>query len=186
MRISRMQSITSFWKRLSFKDNISKMRLALVDYLTSEGVDCQIVDGVVIFEYDGSNFTAEFNLNDNYPECKIVFVVEDDDYESLDLRDKTYISDRVNTDMENHSIVYTFSDCIKLVSSYYFSNRDMMLNLFCRHFADLTQSLDLTLKLTQCKVNEHKNFKGRRIGFNTEFNQQPEHELGDVKVAAKA
>lgn len=185
MRISKMQTISGFWKNMTFTGNICKMRTALVDYLTTEGVNSQITDGIVIFEYDGSHFTADFNIDSGFPECTITYEIEDDDYESLDMCDKTYISDRVNTDMENHSTVYSFDDSIKLTSRFYFTSKAMMLELFCQHFAEFTQSLDLALNIARDKIKNYKEIKGRRIGFNTGIYKQSEQIPDSIQIAAK-
>lgn len=102
-----MRIVASVWKRITFKGNISKMRSSLVDYLTTEGVNSQISGDVLLLEYDNCHFMVDFNLDSNYLECTITYEIEDDDNEVLDITDKTFISDRVNTDMENHAIVYT-------------------------------------------------------------------------------
>lgn len=181
-----MLKIASVWKRITFKGNISKMRFSLVDYLTTEGVNSQISDGVVLFEYDNCHFMVDFNLDSNYPECITTFEIEDDDYEALDITDKTFISDRVNTDMENHATVYTFNNSVKLKTSFFFTKKEMMLELFCLHFAELTQSIDLTLDITRCRIKERKESKSRRIGFNTEAFKQSEQVSEDTKVAVRA
>lgn len=62
----------------------------------------------------------------------------------------------------------------------------MMLELFCLHFAELTQSIDLTLDITRCRIKERKESKSRRIGFNTEAFKQSEQVSEDTKVAVRA
>ena len=35
-------AITGFWSKFSFVGNVSKMRKALVEYLTDEGIKCDL------------------------------------------------------------------------------------------------------------------------------------------------
>lgn len=186
MRIANLRKVTGFWKNLTFTGNVCKMRSVLNEYLKEEGLKSEITDGLVLFEFEDSHFNANFRINEGYSECEITYEVEDEDYEALEIRDKTFISDRVNTDLENHCTVYTFNDSIKLSSSFYFTSKQMMLDLFRRHFMDLTHSLDMTIDIVKNKIDEHKERKSRRIGFNTEVHKQPEQESENLQIAAKA
>lgn len=185
MRIGHLRKVTGFCKSLRFTGNVCKMRAALVKYLTEEGIACKIADGVVFFTFDEKTYTAEFRLDDDYPECEIYYEVEDEDYKNFELYDKTYVSAKVNGDMENHCIVYTFNDCMVVSTSYYFNSKQMMLDLFGKHFCDMTESLDLTLKIISKKKkrNEHKE---RRIGFTIDHHKQPEQNSDNIQIVAKA
>ena len=46
-----LSKVTGFWDGLSFVKNIKRMRNALMDYLTGEGVKCEVKDGDVLFCY---------------------------------------------------------------------------------------------------------------------------------------
>lgn len=186
MRIFKLHKVTGFWKSLSFKSNICKIRKALSNYLTEEGIDNRIEDGLVVFKFDDSHFLVEFKIEDDYPECIITYQIEDQDYESLDVSDKTYIADKVNTDNQNHCVVYTFSDSIILKTTFYFTNRQMMLDLFSQHFVELTENRNLTLNIAQQKIDEHKELGERRIGFNVDITNQQKQQSEEEKVVAKA
>ena len=125
-------------------------------------------------------------MDEGYPECEITYEVEDEEYESLSLQDKTYISDKVNTDMENHCIVYTFNDSIKVTTSFYFTGKKMMLKLFSKHFQEITESLDLTLHITKSKIKNYNERKSRKIGFTMDNYVQSEDNTESVQIAAKA
>lgn len=186
MKIGKLRQVTGFWNNLTFTGNMRRMRSALSNYLSEEGLKSRIEDGLVIFEFDDNHFCASFCIDEGYPECEITYEIEDEEYESLSLQDKTYISDKVNTDMENHCIVYTFNDSIKVTTSFYFTGKKMMLKLFSKHFQELTESVDLTLHITKSKIKNHNERNSRRIGFTMDNYVQSEDDNESVQIAAKA
>ena len=186
MKIGKLRQVNGFWNNLTFTGNMCRMRSALTNYLSEEGLKSRIEDGLVLFEFDDNHFCASFCMDEGYPECEITYEVEDEEYESLSLQDKTYISDRVNTDMENHCIVYTFNDSIKVTTSFYFTGKKMMLKLFSKHFQEITESLDLTLHITKSKIKNHNERKSRKIGFTMDNYVQSEDNIESVQIAAKA
>ena len=159
--------MTSFWKSLFFVGNHCKMRKALMKYLQEEGLKCKLEDGIIIFEFNECNFIAEFNVHEGYVECEISYCCGDEDYEALDIKDKTFIADKVNTDKENHCIVLAYNDNLKLCTSFYFTNKHMMLDLFSSHFDELTDSLETVFEIVCEKIKYHKAHKNQRIGFNS-------------------
>ncbi len=50
MKTGRLRKATSFWKSLFFMGNICKMRKSMMNYLTEEGLKCDLVDGDIVFE----------------------------------------------------------------------------------------------------------------------------------------
>ena len=88
--------------------------------------------------------------------------------------------------MENHCIVYTFNDSIKVTTSFYFTGKKMMLKLFSKHFQEITESLDLTLHITKSKIKNHNERKSRKIGFTMDNYVQSEDNPESVQIAAKA
>ena len=186
MKIGKLRQVTGFWNNLTFTGKMYLMRSSLSKYLSEEGLKSRIEDGLVLFEFDGNHFCASFCMEKGYPECEITYEIEDEEYESLSTQDKTYISDRVNTDMENHCIVYTFNDSIKVSTSFYFTGKRMMLKLFSKHFQEMTESLDLTLDITKSKIKNHNERKSRRIGFTMDNYVQSEDNNESAQIAAKA
>ena len=166
MRIGNLRKTTGFWKSLFFMGNVCKMRQTLISYLLEEGMNAKVEDGQIIFEYNESLFVVDFEMNEHYSECIINFKCEDDEYESLTTNDKTYIADKVNTDKENHATVYTFNDSFNVSTSFYFCNKQMMLDLFRIHFRDMTESVDMTIDIVTDKIEEKKH-RTRKIGFYT-------------------
>lgn len=157
-----------------------------MDYLQKEGLKCELSDGDVIFEFNESRFNVSLATEEQYAECTITYRCADEDYERLELDDKTFIADKVNTDMENHATVFTFNDSIQVTTSFYFTSSDMLINLFAKHFEELTQSIDEALDIASDKIEENKKTLGRHIGFISEVNHQQESETNTMQVAAKA
>jgi len=184
MRISSLHKGSGFWNHFTFMGNVCKMRTELSSYLNNEGVECKIEDGLCIFKYDDYNFVASIDLHKEYAECKIEFQCEDEDYEKLDIDEKTFIADKVNTDLENHCIALSFNDSVKSVTSFYFTSKSMMFELFSQHFKELTETTDLMLSLVKDKIDDFKENQGHRIGFYS--NSSETNHQKDSQVAAKA
>ena len=182
MRVGKLRKMTGFWKGLFFMGNQCKMRKALMKFLHEEGLKCKLEDGIVIFEFNECNFIAEFYIHDRYAECEISYCCGDDEYESLDIHDKTFVADKVNTDMENHCIVLAYNDNLKLRTSFYFTNKRMMLDLFSLHFEELTDSLKTVLEIVCEKIERQKAYKNRRIGFNANSNNPFSNEKGTMQA----
>ena len=168
MRIGRLRKMNGFWRGLSFIDNQCKMRTTLMEYLHEEGLKCQLEDGILIFEFNECNFHTQFTLHNGFAECEISYQCGGEDYEALEMQDKTFIADKVNTEMDNHCTVLAFNDNFRVNTSFYFSNKRMLLNLFSQHFEELTESIEMTMDIACDKVEAHKAYKSRRIGFNAE------------------
>jgi len=186
MRTCRLGKATSFWKSLFFMGNVCKMRKCLKGYLEEEGLKCEIVDGDVKFEFNDCRFTTSFILNDGYSECLISYRCGNDDYEKLNIADKTFIADKVNTEMQNHAIIYAFNESIQVSTSFYFSSKRMMIDLFSKHFEELTESLNEAIDIVHSKMEEQKKVQSRRIGFCIESYEHEDAEPDLNQVAAKA
>ena len=182
MSICKFNQVKGFWKSMSFTRNPFKMRMVLLDFLFKEGLKCNIEDGLCYIEYEKHQYKVSFCQHNNYAECIILFDEDIDDYNSLGISDKTYIADKANTDLENHCKVYAFNNGIKINTSFYFTNKKMMLDLFGEHFAEMTETIDLTTEIVNYSIVEHKENCGRKIGFTTSCSDSK----SEVKVAAKA
>lgn len=185
MRVGRLRRVTGFWNELFFVGNRCKMRNALMKYLKEEGIKCKLEDSIILFEYNDCCFTAEFKLRDNYAECEISYYCGDDDYEALDMQDKTFISDKVNTDKENHCIALSYNDSLELRTLFYFTSKRMLLELFKIHFEELTDSLDLAIDIVLGKIECHKAHKSHRIGFNMYSSSAPHKEPNKAQALNK-
>lgn len=185
VRVGKLRKMTGFWKGLFFMGNQCKMRKALMKYLHEEGLKCKLEDGIVIFEFNECNFIAEFNIHEGYAECEISYCCGDNDYEALDIQDKTFTADKVNTDKENHCIVLAFNDNLKLRTSFYFTNKRMMLDLFSQHFEELTDSLETALDIVCEKIERQKAYKNRRIGFNANSSNPPSNDTENMQALRK-
>lgn len=186
MKTGRLRKATSFWKSLFFMGNICKMRKSMMNYLTEEGLKCELVDGDIVFEFNDCHFCTSFILSNDYTECIISYRCEDDDYEKLDMNDKTFMADKVNTDMENHATVYAFNDSIQVTTSFYFTSENMMIDLFSKHFEELTANIDEAIDIVCAKMEEQKKVQNRRIGFNVDSYKEEEIGIDINQVAAKA
>ena len=97
-----------------FTSNISKLRKAAMDYFSSEGIACEIKDGELLFKFNDSIYTLQLGTGDDYAECAIIYECNAEEYASLDITDKTFIADKVNTDLFNHATVYAYNDSMLL------------------------------------------------------------------------
>lgn len=184
MKTGKLRKTTSFWKSLFFMGNICKMRTALASYLHEEGLKCEIADGEVGFEFNDFQFSATLDLHDGIGECTISFEFEDEKYEKLEMKDKTFIADRVNIDQENHVTLLAYVNSFEAVTSFYFTSKDMLINFFSLHFKELTESIDEAFDILKQKIDDQKRFSGRRIGFNTDLTDI--ESSVEMQVAAKA
>ena len=71
-----------------------------------------------------------FYLDDEYPYCDIEFSTKDEDYQKLELSQKTLIADNVNTDEYRHSIVKGFNNSLSAETHFYFTNKKCCLYCF--------------------------------------------------------
>ncbi len=166
--------------------NICRMRKSMMSYLREEGLKCDLVDGDVVFEFNDCHFCTSFILFGNYAECTISYRCEDNDYERLDMNDKTFMADKVNADMENHATVYAYNDCILVATSFYFTNENMMINLFSKHFEELTNSIDEAIDIVCGKMEDQKKVRSRRIGFNVDSYKEENIEPDLNQVVAES
>ena len=184
MKSGRLRKVVSFWKSMFFMGNVYKMRKALMSYLKEEGLNCEVKDGEILIEFNESYFSSSINENDGYNECTIMYQCTDEDYAKLDIQDKTFMADKVNTDLENHATVYAYDESFYITTSFYFTSKQMLLNLFASHFEELVNSLNESIDILRSKIEEHKNNPTRKIGFNVDSYKQ-ESQQNETQVAAK-
>lgn len=158
------KNVLSGWRSLFFRHNINKIRKTILDYLANEGIDAQVKDGVIRITLDDFHYTIEFDLSGEYPRCDISFQIDDEEYKSLKLSQKTFIADKINTDEDRRSTVKAFNTSIVVDTHFYFANKRMLLSLFCDYFVDLKETLDETIDLTVSEIQEAEQ-KRRPIGF---------------------
>ena len=172
-----------------FTSNISKLRKAAMDYFASEGIACEIKDGELLFKFNDSIYTLQLGSGDDYAECAIVYECNAEEYTSLDLTDKTFIADKVNTDLYNHATVYAYDDSIKIDSTFYFTSKKMWVELFIKHFKELNESVEMAVDIIADKITceaeaEAEAEKPKKIGFCVP--EQNENSNGnDVAAVAK-
>ncbi|MBD8000624.1 hypothetical protein [Phocaeicola faecium] len=157
------KAITSFWKRLFFRYDVSRMRKVVVDYLTTEGIQAEVKDGMIQVLFEDYYYNVEFDLEGEYPRCDISFRMKDEMYEKLDLPRKTFIADKVNTDEERLSTLKAFGDVLIVDAHFYFANRKMLLSLFYDYFADVKHAVDDMCDLLQNELSGKE--EKRPIGF---------------------
>ena len=151
-----------------FTSNIGKLRKAVMDYFASEGIACEIKDGELLFKFNDSIYTLQLATGDDYAECNIVYECNAEEYTSLDLTDKIFIADKVNTDLYNHATVYAYGDSIKVDSTFYFTSKKMWVELFIKHFNELNESVDMAMEIISDKIAseaEEEAEKPKKIGF---------------------
>lgn len=175
------KAITSFWKGLFFRSNVSKIRKTIMKYLADEGIKSEIEDGSILMTLDDCIYSIDFELENDYPRCDITLRVADEDYQALELSQKTFIADKVNTDELHLSTVRAFDDSIMVTTSFYFANKKMLLSLFYDYFVDLKETVNYTMELTVDKI-QTKEIK-RPIGFTVNINSSNEKEQ-ESKIAS--
>ena len=151
-----------------FTSNITKLRKVAMDYFASEGIACEIKDGELLFKFNDSIYTLQLGTGDDYAECIIVYECNAEEYASLDLTDKTFVADKVNTDLYNHATVYAYNDSIKVDSTFYFTSKKMWVELFIKHFNELNESVGMALEIICDKTTgkaEEEAEKPKKIGF---------------------
>ncbi len=167
-----------------FTSNISKLRKAAMDYFASEGIACEIKDGELLIKFNDSIYTLQLGTGDDYAECAIIYECNAEEYASLDITDKTFIADKVNTDLFNHATVYAYNDSIKIDSTFYFTSKKMWVELFVKHFNELNESVRMAMDIISDMIADaEEDEKPKRIGF---FMQEDETANGnDVAAVAK-
>lgn len=161
-----MNRAVSTWKKLFFKSNIRKIRKAIIDYLEEEGIKVKLENGLLVVELDEYYYSIDFNLDGEYPQCEIMFKLKHEVYGALEISQKTFIADKVNTDADRHSVVKAFFESLVIETHFYFCNRKMLLSLFHDYFIDLKETVDETTDWLSDAIEENKNQR-RPIGFIT-------------------
>ena len=169
---------------LSFTGNISKLRKVIMEYFESEGIACEIKDGDLFFQFNDSVYTLLFGIGNEYAECAIFYECAAEEYVNLEQHDKTFLADKVNTELENHATVYAFNDSFKVTSTFYFTSKKMLVDLFVKHFNELNESVGMALDIIRDKIAETtEDEKPKQIGFCVQESTAVEKE--DVKISAK-
>ena len=86
-----------------------------------------------------------------------------------------------NTTEENSATIRTLDKCIQIDSYFYFSNNQMMLQLFELHFEDITCKVADTAELTLDCITEQA--EKRPIGFS--INKKETEEKEEIATVAK-
>ena len=177
-------AISTIFSGFSFVKNVSKLRKVAMDYFASEGIACEIKDGELLFKFNDSIYTLQLGTGDDYAECAIVYECNTDEYLSLDPTDKAFVADKVNTDLFNHATVYAYTESFKIDSTFYFTSKKMLVDLFIKHFNELNESVGMALDIVRDKIAETaEDEKPKQIGFCVQESTAVEKE--DVKISAK-
>ena len=177
-----MNKAVPFWKKMFFKNNVNKIHQKIMDYMKEEGIEAELADGMIIVTLDELHYGIHFDLENDYPKCDIGFRLKSEDYETLELSQKTFIADKVNTDEEHFSMVRAYKDSIEVEASFFFSDKDMLLSLFYHYFCDIKNTVDEMYACLAAKVEENEEMKKRRpIGFTASITtKKVEEEKGMV------
>ena len=180
-----LNNITDFWSGLSFTKNINKMRKALMDFFATEGITCEIKDGALLFEYKDSWYIVNFAIGDDYAECGIIYYVEEKTFEAMELSDKTFIAAKVNNEIDNHAIMYVYNDSFKISSTFYFTSKRMLMELFTKHFNELTDTIAGAVGLIREHLAEEAEEEERentpqQIGFCVQPEEDDKNENAQV------
>ncbi len=176
---------TGFWDSFSFTKDVRAMRKVLMEHFKEEGITYEVKDGSLLFEYDDSWYIVNFAAGKDYAECAIIYSLEDKRYAALEQSDKTFIAAKTNNEVDNHAIVYAYNDSIKLVSTFYFTSKKMMMELFSKHFDELRECAAVVVELAVECINEAQNEAEennwpKKVGFCV-----PEVSASDDKASEK-
>lgn len=185
--MSMIRKPVGFWKSLFFMNDVRKMRKAIILYLQEEGIECHVDEGDLVFIYNDCSLTVEIEESDDsdYMELTILYTLDDEKYESLALSDKTLIAAQTNNETENHAVAFAYNDNLVIKSSYYFTSKRMLLELFRVHLYDVLETLD-KMKELSIKIMERTQPRKRRIGFFMEPDYKEKHEDAAEQIAAKS
>ena len=181
MRIYKLRKWIPFYKRFSITSNVCLMRKELMNYLDEEGVANKVHSGMVHFVFLNINYLAIFEPMDDYAKCTIRYAVSDERYEKLTDLQKMTIGNVGNTTEENSATIRTLDKGIQIDSYFYFSNNQMMLQLFETHFEDITSKVADTAELTLDCIAEQA--EKRPIGFS--INKKETEEKEEIATVAK-
>lgn len=159
-----MNRAVSTWKKLFFKSNISKIRKAIMDYLEEEGIKVKLENGSLVVKIDEYDYKIYFDLDDEYPQCEITLELKHEEYDALELSQKTFIADKMNTNADRLSVVKAFSKSLVIEAHFYFSNKKMLLSLFHDYFIDAAEAVEETTEWLANAIKKNKNQR-RPIGF---------------------
>lgn len=164
--------ISDLFNNFSFTGNIRNIRKALMEYFTEEGIKCEIKDGTLLFEYDEDLFVANFAEGEDCAECGLVYTMDSEEYAALDTSEKTFIAAKVNNELENHAPLYVRNESIKVFTTFYFTDKKMLIAHFLKHFNEMLETINAALKLIresleemQELAEEKENKKPQQIGF---------------------
>ena len=170
---------------LSFTGNISKLRKAIMEFFESEGIACEIKDGDLLLQFNDSVYTLLFGIGNEYAECGIVYECNAEEYVNMEQHDKTFLADKVNTELENHATVYAFNDSFKVTSTFYFTSKKMLVDLFIKHFNELNESVGMAMGIIGDMVTSADEAeKPKKIGFCMP-EQADNVNTGDVAAVTK-
>lgn len=161
-------AIPTFFSGFSFVKNVGKLRKTAIDYFKSEGIKCEVKDGELLFWFKDNVYTLQLCEGDDYAECGIVYECSADEYAALSTEEKTFIADKVNTDLYNHATVYAYNDSFKIDSTFYFTSKNMWNELFIKHFNELNESVRMVWEIICDKTTgkaEEETEKPKKIGF---------------------
>lgn len=159
-----MNRKVSVWKRMFFKSNIGRIRKAIMDYLQEEGINVSFEDGLLVITLDDYHYSIDFDVDNDYPLCCIIFRLCCPEYKDLELSQKTFIADKINTNENRHSIVKSFTDEIVVDTHFYFNSKSMLLILFHDYFVDLKETVDEMADWLADAIKENKHQR-HPIGF---------------------
>ena len=178
-----MNRAISTWKKMFFKNNIGKIRKTVMDYLKEEGVKVEMENGLVIVGGDECYYTIDFDLEGEYPLCSIVYRVKGEDYESLEISQKTFAANQVNTEEIRHSVVKAFNDEVVVDTYFYFNDKNMLLDLFYDYFTDLKDTAEEVCGYLGSMIRDNKEKRQQRpIGFT--INATARDNKKDSKISA--
>ena len=98
-----------------------------------------------------------------------------------------YLQDEgLKCDLSDGNVLFEYNDSFRVSTSFYFTDRTMMINLFSQHFEELTDSLSEALDIVGSKLDDQRPSQSRSIGFGADAYKPSAAESADGQAVAKA
>lgn len=141
------------------------MQKTLITFFKEKGMRFEKRENFLEFEYHDLIYSVAFELGENYPCCGLFVGISDKAYLSLDPMAKSVTINRYNQDYVEGVRLTACDRCISLESQFYFSNKQMMLDLFTSHLNEMHATcLDFVSKIEHGELTNGMEER-RPLGF---------------------
>lgn len=154
-----------FFKGQNYLKDENGMQKTLIAFFKEKGIRFEICEKFLEFEYKDQIYRAVFELGENYPCCGLFVGISDMSYVSLDASAKSVVINRYNQGYDEGVRLTAQDRCISLESQFYFSDKQMMLDLFTSHLDEMHATcLDFVDKFVHGELTKGMGER-RPVGF---------------------